>query len=73
MALQFEPIRTEADYESALAEVQRLWGARSGTAQGDRLDTLASMIDAYETKHYPMDTPDPINAIMFRMEQQGPD
>jgi HTH-type transcriptional regulator/antitoxin HigA len=54
-----------------LAEVERLWGAKSGTPQGDRLDVLATLIDAYEAQHYPMDPPDPIEAIKFRMEQQG--
>ena len=55
----------------ALAEVGRLWGARSGTPEGDRLDVLATLIDAYENEHYPIDPPDPIEAIKFRMEQQG--
>jgi HTH-type transcriptional regulator / antitoxin HigA len=71
MAIDLKPIRTEADYEAALAEVERLWGAKSGTAKGDRLDVLATLIDAYEAKRYPMDPPDPIEAIRFRMEQQG--
>ncbi|HYS91188.1 MAG TPA: helix-turn-helix domain-containing protein [Bradyrhizobium sp.] len=71
MAAELKPIRTKADYKSALAEVERLWGAKSGTPKGDRLDVLATLIDAYETRHYPMDPPDPIEAIQFRMEQQG--
>jgi HTH-type transcriptional regulator/antitoxin HigA len=66
-----KPIRTKKDYEAALAEVAQLWGAKSGTPAGDRLDVLATLIDAYETIHYPMDPPDPIEAIKFRMEQQG--
>lgn len=66
-----KPIRTEADYEQALAEVERLWGARAGTPEGDRLDIVATLIDVYENEHYPMDPPDPIEAIKFRMEQQG--
>jgi HTH-type transcriptional regulator / antitoxin HigA len=65
------PIRTEADYEAALAEVERLWGAPSGTPDGDRLDILATLIDSYESERFPMDPPDPIDAIKFRMEQQG--
>jgi HTH-type transcriptional regulator / antitoxin HigA len=65
------PLRTEADHEAALLEVERLWGAAAGTPEGDRLDVLATLIDAYETEHYPIDPPDPIDAIMFRMEQQG--
>jgi HTH-type transcriptional regulator / antitoxin HigA len=68
---EIKPIRTEADYEAALSEVERLWGARSGTPEGDRLDVLAILVDAYETEHHPMDPPDPIEAIKFRMEQQG--
>lgn len=66
-----KPIRGEADYEAALKEIAALWGARSGTPQGDRLDVLATLIDAYEAKHHPMDPPDPIEAIKFRMKQQG--
>ena len=66
-----KPIRSEADYEAAMAEVERLWGAKSGTPKGDRLDVLATLIDAWEGEHHPMDPPDPIEAIKFRMEQQN--
>jgi HTH-type transcriptional regulator/antitoxin HigA len=48
-----------------------LWGTKSGTPEGDRLDVLATLIDAWEALHYPIDPPDPIEAIKFRMEQQG--
>ena len=68
---QIKPIRTKKDYEAALAELEKLWGGKSGTAAGDRLDVLATLIDAYEAEHVPMDPPDPIEAIKFRMEQQG--
>ena len=71
MAKELKPIRTKADYDSALAKVEALWGSRSGTPNGDRLEILATLIEAYETKHLPMDPPDPIEAILFRMEQQG--
>jgi HTH-type transcriptional regulator/antitoxin HigA len=71
MAAEVKPIRTKRDYEAALKQVERLWGAKGGTLDGDRLDVLATLIDAYETEHYPMDPPDPIEAIKFRMEQQG--
>src|SRR5215470_2262007 len=71
MASEVRPIRTKRDYEAALQEVERLWGAKSGTREGDRLDVLATLIDVYEAEHYPMDPPDPIEAIKFRMEQQG--
>jgi HTH-type transcriptional regulator/antitoxin HigA len=71
MAAEVRPIRTKRDYEAALKEVERLWGAEIGTRDGDRLDVVATLIDAYEADHYPMDPPDPIEAIKFRMEQQG--
>ena len=71
MAIEFKPIRTKADYQTALAAVARLWGAKSGTSQGDRLDVLATLIEVYEARHYPMEPPDPVEAIKFRMEQQG--
>src|SRR3954471_24167231 len=71
MTAELKPIRTRADYKRALSEVERLWGAKNGTPKGDRLDVLATLIDAYEAKHYPMDPPDPIDAIQFRMEQLG--
>jgi HTH-type transcriptional regulator/antitoxin HigA len=68
---RLKPIRTKADYAAAMAEIERLWGAKLGTPEGDRLDILATLVDVYETQHYPMDSPDPIEAIKFRMEQQG--
>lgn len=71
MATEMKPIRTEADYEGALEEVAALWGAASNTPTGDRLDVLATLIDVYEAKHHAMDPPDPVEAIKFRMEQQG--
>jgi HTH-type transcriptional regulator / antitoxin HigA len=52
-------------------EAERLWGAKAGTPEGDRLDVLATLIDPHETEHYPMDPPDPIEAIKFRMDLQG--
>ncbi len=66
-----KPIGNEKDYERALGEVEVLRGAKDGTPKGDRLDILAMLIESYETEHYPMDPPDPIEAIKFRMEQQG--
>ena len=66
-----KPIRSESDYQAALVEIERLWGARLGTPEGDRLEVWATLIDAYEAQQDPMDPPDPIGAIRFRMEQQG--
>ncbi len=71
--MEIKPIRTKADYERALREIERLWGAREGTPDGDRLDVLATLVDAYEQKHFPIDPPDPVDAIRFRLEQQGLD
>ena len=71
MVIEVKPIRTEADYENALAEIARLWGAKVNTPEGDRLDVLATLADAYESERDPMDPPDPIEAIKFRMEQEG--
>ncbi len=71
MTAEVKPIRSRTDHEAALAEVERLWGAKAGTPEGDRLDVLATLIDAYEAEHVPIDPPDPVEAIRFRMEQQG--
>ena len=66
-----KPVRTKQDYEKALGQIEALWGAKSGTPKGDQLDILATLIEAYEIRHFPIDLPDPIEAIKFRMEQQG--
>src|SRR5712671_4978502 len=71
--MEIKFIRSNADYELALQEIRRLWGAKEGTADGDRLDVLATLVDAYEQKHFPIDAPEPIEAIRFRLEQQGLD
>ncbi len=71
--MEIKPIRNDADYEAALREIERLWGAKDGTPEGDRLDVLTTLVEAYEEKHFPMDAPDPIEAIKFRLEQQGLD
>ena len=71
--MKIKPIRTKADYERALREIERMWGAKEGTPQGNQLDVLATLVEAYERKHFPIDRPDPIEAIKFRLEQQGLD
>jgi HTH-type transcriptional regulator/antitoxin HigA len=65
------PIKTETDYAEALREAEALWDAEPGTAEGDRLDILATLIEAYEAEHHPIEAPDPIAAILFMMEQKG--
>lgn len=67
------PIRTEQDHEAALGAVEALMDARPGTPDGDRLDILATLIEAYETEHHAIDAPDPIALIEFVMEQRGLD
>jgi HTH-type transcriptional regulator/antitoxin HigA len=69
--MEIRPIKTEADYTCALAEIERLWGAAAHTPAGDTLDVLLTLVEAYEDAHYPIDPPDPVEAIQFRMEQMG--
>lgn len=71
--MEIKPIRSAADHEAALRRIENLWGAASGTAEGDELDVLATLVEAYEREHYPIDLPDPIEAIRFRLEQEGKD
>jgi HTH-type transcriptional regulator / antitoxin HigA len=65
------PIRSAADHRAALAEIERLMHARKGTPDGDRLDVLATLVEAWEARHVPIASPDPIAAILFMMEQKG--
>lgn len=69
--MQIRPIRTKADYRAALKDVETLMGAAPATAAGERLDVLVTLIEAYERRHYPLDLPDPVEAIRFVMEQRG--
>lgn len=71
--MEIKPIRNDADLMAALAEVDQLaeGDPALGTPAGDKLDILATLIQAYEAKHYPIESPDPIEAIKFRMEQGG--
>jgi HTH-type transcriptional regulator / antitoxin HigA len=69
--IQIRPIRTKQDHEAAVARIEELISARPGSVEGDELDVLATLVDAYEAKHHVIDAPDPVTAIQFRMEQQG--
>ncbi|MFN2139515.1 MAG: type II toxin-antitoxin system HigA family antitoxin [Candidatus Promineifilaceae bacterium] len=70
--MEIKPIRTEIDYEEALQEIERLWDAKPGTPEGDKLDILATLVEAYEEKEYPIFPPDdPVEAILHYMESQG--
>jgi Predicted transcription regulator containing HTH domain len=68
---EIKPIRTEGDYQQAMTLLKTLWGAETGTPESDRLDLLVTLIDIYESARHPIDLPDPVDAILFRMEQQG--
>ena len=69
--MDIKPIRSESDYERALRRVEELWDSPKGSAESDELDILATLIEAYEQEHYPIELPDPIEAIKFRLEQKG--
>lgn len=69
--MDIKPFRNEADYQAALREVESLMNAEFGTPEGDRLDVLATLVEAYEAKHFPMEVADPIEAIKFQMDQKG--
>lgn len=69
--MDVKPIRTKADYRAALKEIELLMGAERNTSKGERLDVLVTLVEAYETRHFPLDLPDPVDAIKFHMEQKG--
>ncbi len=69
--MEIRPIRTGADYEEALAEIERLFSAPPNTPEGDRLDVLTTLVEAYEAQHYPIPEPDPVEAIKYFMESRG--
>lgn len=69
--MEIKPIRTEMDYRAALRAIETLMDARPETPEGDRLDVLVTLVEAYERANFPMDLPDPVEAIKFVMEQRG--
>lgn len=69
--MNISPIRNDADYEAALARIEHLFDAPAGTPESDELDVLATLVEVYEERHYPIAPPHPIEAIKFRMEQAG--
>ena len=69
--MEIRPIRTKADYRSALKEIETLMAAEPDTSECERLDVLVTLVEAYENRHYRFDLPDPVEAIKFRMEQKG--
>jgi HTH-type transcriptional regulator / antitoxin HigA len=71
MDIKVRPIRSEEDYEAALAEIDELMDAEPGTAEGDRLDIMVTLVEAYEARHWEIDLPDPVEAIRVRMEDKN--
>ena len=69
--MNIHPIKTEIDYENALERLEKIFDAKQGTKEGDELEILSILIEKYEDKNFPIDLPDPIEAIKFRMEQLG--
>ena len=69
--MEIKPIRTEEDYRATLEEIESLMTAEAGTREGERLDVLVTLVEAYERKNFPLDLPDPVEAIKFAMDQRG--
>ena len=69
--MDIKPIKNEKDYDKALSTIEKLWGAKEGTDEGNKLDILLILVEDYENKHHQISPPDPIEAIKFRMEQMN--
>jgi HTH-type transcriptional regulator/antitoxin HigA len=69
--MNITPIKTQRDYRRALKDVEGLMMAKRGTPDGDRLDVLVTLVEAWEAKHYPLDLPDPVEAIKYHLDQSG--
>ena len=69
--MEIRSIKTEQDYDAALAEVEALWRAKPDTLEGDKLDVLITLVEDYKAGIIPLPSPDPIEAILFRLEQAG--
>lgn len=69
--MDIRPIRTDEDHAVAIAEVERLWGADAGTPDGDRLDVLATLVEAYEETRWPIDHADPVDVIEYAIDEMG--
>lgn len=69
--MDIKPIKTDVDYQAALIEIENLMAAELDTPQGEKLDVMVTLIEAYEAKHFPMGLPDPVEAIKFEMERKG--
>ena len=69
--MDVKPIKTDEDYRATLQEIESLMTAEAGAPEGERLDVLVTLVEAYERRHFPLDLPDPVEAIKFAMDQRG--
>lgn len=69
--MEIKPIKTKRDYDAAMREIEGLMGAKRNSPEGDKLDLLVTLVEAYEARHFPLDLPDPVEAIKFAMEQRN--
>ena len=69
--MNITPIKTQRDYRRALKDIEGLMTAKRGTLDGDRLDVVVTLVEAWEAKHYPLDLPDPVEAIKYHLDQNG--
>ncbi|MDP4025674.1 transcriptional regulator [Methylobacterium sp. NEAU 140] len=69
--MEIRPIRSEADHAEALREIDRLWGAPPGSPEGDRLDVLATLVEAYENEHHPIAPADPVEMLHYAIDDMG--
>ncbi len=69
--MEIAPIKTNQDYRRTLKEIEGLMTAKHGTPEGDRLDVLVTLVEVWEARNYPIDLPDPVDAIRYHMEQNG--
>ena len=69
--MDIKPIKSDSDYKKALKRIETLWNAAPKTREHDELEVLATLVEAYEEKNFPIDPPDPVEAILFRMDQLG--
>lgn len=69
--MEIKPIKTDADYQAALKEIETLMMAKADSPEGEKLDVMVTLVEAYEAKHYPLDLPDPVEAIKFEMERKS--
>lgn len=69
--MDIKPVRTEQDYEAAMARIGALWGAPVGSPEGDELEVWSILVERFEAEHHPIPASDPIEAIKFRLDQQG--